>query len=95
MNAQSIFVNEAGGNEALGEPNASMRKDEIAWLFLHSENFLREIAACHRGFGPGLQDRRCRRDARPLGLTEAGMLRIARFCFGERPRHLLIHLCAA
>lgn len=63
MNAQSIFVNEAGGNEALGEPSASMRKDEIARLFLQSENFLREIAACHRGFSPGLQDRRCRRDA--------------------------------
>jgi hypothetical protein len=40
MNDQSIFVNEAGGNEALGEPSASMRKDEIARLFLQSEDFI-------------------------------------------------------
>jgi len=63
MNAQSIFVNKAGGNEALGEPSASMRKNEIARLFLQSENFLREITACHRGFSPGPQERRSRRDA--------------------------------
>ncbi len=46
----------AGGNEVLGEPSASMRKDEIARLFLQSENLLHEIAACHRGFGSGPQD---------------------------------------
>ena len=79
MNDQSIFVNEAGGNKALGEPGASMHKDEIARLFLQSEDFLREIAACHRGFSPGLQDRRCRRDAWPLPNA-------IRSCIGERPR---------
>jgi hypothetical protein len=38
MNDQSIFVNETGGDEALGEPGASMRKDEIARLFLYPVN---------------------------------------------------------
>src|ERR1700757_299548 len=86
MNDQSIFVNEAGRNEALGEPSASMRKDEIARLLLQAENFLREIAACHRGLSPGLQDCRWRRDAGSLPNA-------IRFCIGERPGRP-IHLCA-
>jgi probable HAF family extracellular repeat protein len=65
INDQSILVDEAGANEALGEQSASVRKDEVARLFLQSENFFCEITACHRGFCPGLQDRRRRRDALP------------------------------
>ena len=56
-----------------------MRKDEFARLFLQSSDFLREIAACHHGFSPGLQDRRCRRDALPAANTIL-------FCIGERAR---------
>jgi hypothetical protein len=66
MNDQSIFVNEAGGDQASGESGASMCQDEIARLFLQSDDFLREIAAGYCGFSPGPQDR-CRRcDACPV-----------------------------
>ncbi len=66
MNDQPIFVDETRGNEALSEPSAAMRKDEFARLFLQSNDFLREIAACHRRFSPGLQDRRRRCHALPV-----------------------------
>jgi len=77
MNDQPIFVDQTGGNEALSEPSAAMRKDEFARLAFQSNDFLREITACHHGFSPGLQDRRCRRDALPFPNAIL-------FCIGER-----------
>ena len=65
MNDESIFVNEAGSNQASSEFGAPMCQDEIARLSLQPDDFLREITARHCGSSPGLQDCCARCGARP------------------------------
>ena len=45
MNDQAIFVDETGGNEALSEPSAAMRKDEFARLLSsHDPAVMKQLA---------------------------------------------------